>query len=491
MLNNNNPRLLNAGNLKPLEGGLGPYEVSEVDPADLRLENSQYEVIPQWSRKELIDKFRGDPGGLLQDARSRKMDFDTYVNLVSPPAYGDYEHAFKQLCLQEGLFLDSNPRLGYFASEIGDFIGTPGEPNILGKVLLQTHINSVQRQILNYEPSWLRRERFAPGDTIRSDQQIPGSYDLPWHDSLMPRYSQMLDMIIPLSLLTSRTENIRGVDYREVEIELNRGERSLPIQQGGQFPVRDVRLRDQYVRLHKRGIAVRVNDEAKRRCRVDRLMEELMISMLNDKIAMVYEACAVIKNGDENAGTAAVKYDPYKFDTNGDFENTGKPTFDMWRNWKGEIKFESPYRIDLIFGSMEQNTAMVKLPTGTTSDPVHLSQDYAMNPNIDSFVPMPNDAMTVYYIDVDTALIRDKDDNGMSDKQLVAMNRMFGGITLLYEIGGTNTEQDRQALSQSDVIVSSMVYGMGKRQKGKCASYISYDASDYPAGDYPDSPWNT
>ena len=78
----------------------------------------------------------------------------------------------------------------------------------------------------------------------------------------------------------------------------------------------------------------------------------------------------------------------------------------------------------------------------------------------------------------------------MKKKDSVAYNKMFGGITLLMEIGGTYTEQERKALSQSDLIISSMVYGMAKRQKGKCSSYVSYDAAQYPASDYAESPWN-
>jgi hypothetical protein len=301
---------------------------------------------------------------------------------------------------------------------------------------------------------------------------------------MMPRYSQMLEMQIPLALLTSRSENIRGGDYREVEIDLRRGERSKPVDQGDDFPVRKLSLRDQYTRLHKRGCAVQITDETKRRVRVDRLGEEFMITMINDKIAMVYEGCAVVRFGDENDDTAAVRYDPAVLDPDGDFDNADAPTFNMWRNWKGEVKFESPYRIDLIFAGMQRNTQMVKLPTGETSDPVHLSQDYRMNPNVSDFEPMPADAQKVYYIDVDTALIaagtKGKDDyEQMGDDEIVAMNQMFGGITFLSEIGGTYTEQERKALSQSDLIISSMVYGMAKRQKGKCASYISYDRADY------------
>lgn len=484
------PQIQQAGNLTPVPGGMGPFDVTQVNVSDMDLTSANFEIMPQWDTKQLIDEFNGNPIGTYEMAVQRGMAFDAFCNLIAPPSFGDYMHPFKRIALQNGFMLESNPRAGYFANETGDFMGTQQVPNVRGRVILKTFLSAIHREVVNYEPARLRQQ-FAPSETIRSDQQIPGSYDLPWHDSMMPRYSQMLEMQIPLALLTSRTENIRGADYREIEIELNRGERSKPVEQGTDFPVREVKLRDQYVRLHKRGIAVKVNDEARRRCRIDRLAEEFMISMINDKIAMVYEACAVVYNGDENDGTEAVKYDPYALDADGDFENTGKPTFHMWRNWKGEIKFESPYRLDLIFGDMQQNTEMVTLPA-PESDPVHLSQDYAMNPNIDRFEPMPMDANTIYYIDVDTDLIEN-----MTGDQLVAMNRMFGGITLLYEIGGTYTEQERNALNQSDLIVSSMVYGMGKRQKGKCASYVSYDADDYPAtnsdgseSDYADSPWN-
>ena len=433
--------------------------------------------------KSFIEKFFSKPLEIADEAFKRNMSLEAYCNFMFPVniatnGYRDSMSIFNRLALLNGVFFTSDPRAGYWASTFEEFTGTAQNPNMPGKVLLKTFIDSIHRFVMHYEPKSLRQFDDA-GQTIRSDDAIPGSYDLPWADAMMPRYSQILEMQIPLALLTSRSENIRGGDYREVEIDLRRGERSKPVDQGDEFPIRKLALRDQYTRLHKRGCAVQITDETKRRVRVDRLGEEFMITMINDKIAMVYEACAVVRFGDENDDTAAVKYDPAELDPDGDFDNSDAPTFNMWRNWKGEVKFESPYRIDLLFAGMQRNTQMVKLPTGETSDPVHLSQDYRMNPNINELEPMPRDAEKVYYIDVDTKLIADGDKSQMGDDEMVAMNQMFGGITFLSEIGGTYTEQERKALSQSDLIVSSMVYGMAKRQKGKCASYVSYDRADY------------
>ena len=485
-------QIVNGGAVLPqIPSAFGSYrfheEVSweEIDG----IESKSFDLVPTYKdAKEFIEKFFSKPLEVNEEAFKRGMSLETYAAVMFPEGittngYRDSMSLFNRLALMNGVFFTSDPRAGYWASTVEEFTGTAENPNLPGKVLLKAFINSLHRFVMHYEPKALRQFDDA-GQTIRSDDAIPGSYDLPWADAMMPRYSQMLEMQIPLALLTSRSENIRGGDYREVEVEVRRGERSKPVGQGDEFPVRKLELRDQYTRLHKRGCAVQIADEAKRRSRVDRLGEELMITMINDKIAMVYEACAVIRFGDENDGTAAVQYDPAELDPDGDFDNSDAPTFNLWRNWKGEVKFEAPYRIDLIFAGMNRNTQMVKLPTGETSDPVHLSQDYRMNPNVSDFQPMPADAEKVYYIDVDTALIasgtKGKDDyEQMGDDEIVAMNQMFGGITFLSEIGGTYTEQERKALSQSDLIISSMVYGMAKRQKGKCASYISYDRADY------------
>lgn len=481
----------NAGNLTPVPGGNGIYEKTEMDWEQLgNIQSGTFRLQTQVDRNEFMQRFNAKPFDVLAEAYACGMGLAAYSNIVCEPKWGDYMHMFQRLALQNGFLLDSNPRAGYWASTLEQMMGPVGSPNPVGNVLVHEYINDVHRQVFFYVPTWARkptRSRFDDnaGQVSRSDEHPPGSYDLPWHDSMMTRLSQILDMQIPLEMLTSRTENIRGADYRELEIEQTRGARSLPVDQGDDFPIRKISLRDQYARLHKRGLAVQITDEVKRRTRIDRIGEEFAISMTNDKIAMVYEACAVVYNGDENDGTAAVKYDPYQFDEDGDFKNKGKPTFNMWRNWKGQVKFESPYRIDCVFGDMQTNTNLVSLPIPNTADPVFLSQDYANNPNIDRFMPMPADAMTVYYFDVDTSLIKN-----MSDKDSVAYNKMFGGITLLMEIGGTYTEQERRALSQSDLIISSMVYGMAKRQKGKCASYLSYDPDQYPAKDYADSPWN-
>ena len=481
-----------SGIAAPIPSAFGSYQFhEEVSWDDINgVESDSFEFVPIYKdQKEFIEKFFAQPLVVLEEAFNRGMSLEAYINVMFPVGianngYRDSMPIFNRLALMNGVFFTSNPRAGYWASTVEEFTGSAKNPNLPGKALLKSFIDSIHRTVMHYEPQSLRQQFDDAGQTIRSDDAIPGSYDLPWADAMMVRYSQMLEMQIPLAILTSRSENIRGGDYREVEVEVRRGERSKPVDQGDEFPVRKLKLREDYTRLHKRGCAVQITDETKRRVRVDRIAEEFMITMINDKIAMVYEACAVIRFGDENVATEAVMYDPAELDPDGDFTSADEPTFNMWRNWKGEIKFESPYRIDLIFGSMQRNTQMVKLPTGVTSDPVHLSQDYAMNPNIDAFMPMPADAMNVYYIDVDTALIQsgkdaDEERRQMSDDELAAMNRMFGGITFLSEIGGTYTEQERRALSQSDLIISSMVYGMAKRQKGKCASYVSYDRADY------------
>lgn len=488
---NRPPNFQNVGNLAPVEGGYGTYEKTEMSWEELgKLESGTFQLRTRVDRTDFIQRFNAQPYEVLAEARACGMGLSAYSNIVCEPKWGDYMHMFQRLALENGFLLDSNPRAGYWASTLEEMTGPVGSPNPVGNVLVHEYINDVHRQVFFYVPTWARkpsRSHFEDiaGQVSRSDEQQPGSYDLPWHDSMMTRLSQILDMQIPLEMLTSRTENIRGADYRELEIDNPRGARSKPVDQGDDFPTRKITLRDQYARLHKRGLAVQVTDEVKRRTRIDRIGEEFAISMTNDKIAMVYEACSVIYNGDENDGTAAVKYDPYQLDEEGDFKNSGKPTFKMWRNWKGKVKFESPYRIDCVFGDMETNTNLVSLPIPNTADPIFLSQDYSNNPNIDRFMPMPADAMTVYYFDVDTELIEN-----MRKRDSVAYNKMLGGITFLLEIGGTYTEQERRALSQSDLVISSMVYGMAKRQKGKCASFVSYDSEQYPAKDYADSPWN-
>ena len=488
---NQSPNFQNAGNLTPVEGGYGNYEKTEMDWDELgNLDGGTLQLKTQVDRNDFIQRFNAQPLEVLAEARACGMGLAAYSNIVCAPKWGDYMHMFERLALCNGFLLHSNPRAGYWASTLEQMMGPVGNPNLAGNVIVHEYINDVHRQVFFYVPTWLRkpvRSRFDDdaGQISRSDEHPPGSYDLPWHDSMMTRLSEMLDMQIPLEMLTSRTENIRGADYRELEIEQVRGARSKPVDQGDDFPTRKISLRDQRARLHKRGLAVQVTDEVKRRSRIDRIGEEFAISMMNDKIAMVYEACAVIYNGDENKGTAAVKYDPYDLDEDGDFKTTGKPTFNMWRNWKSKVKFESPHRIDCVFGDMQTNTDLVSLPIPQTADSVFLSQDYANNPNVDRFMPMPADAMTVYYFDVDVDLIEN-----MKKKDSVAYNKLLGGITFLLEIGGTYTEQERRALSGSDLIISSMVYGMAKRQKGKCSSYVSYDTDQYPAKDYADSPWN-
>ena len=437
------------------------------------VDDGTQEMLPTWTRHNIYERLAGNTESVeavMREAQRRGMSGIAFLNLISPPSYADPMSCWERLLQLNQLFLHSNPRLGYWASPLEQYLKTP-----VGRFVLKESVDSLYRHIIYTPFESLADRRAALNSQVnRSDALPPGSWDLPWADAATARYSQILDMAIPLDLMISRYESIRGGDYREPEIEQTRGARSQRVDQGDNFPVRKLGLRQQYNKLYKRGIAVQVTDEAMRRCRVDRVLEELMLTMMNDKIAMVYEANAVVFNGDENDGTAAVKYDPYDFDPNGAFKTTGKPTHDMWLAWRGTVRQESPYRIDLLIGDVFRNIQMVKLPSGVTGDIVALSDDYRMNAPINRFESVPADADVVYYIDVNV----DDVENFTKDMQM-GINRLFGGITFLSEIGGTYTEQDRNILNQTQLLVSSMVYGMGKRQKGKCASYVGYKASIY------------
>lgn len=487
------------GSLDKIPGGnLGNFNVRSVSQKEMQriMEERSFDVVPQMPRKEFIDEFKGDPWSVFDAAYSRGMSMDAYSNIVAPPTYGDDMNMLMRLSLECGYMLYSNPRQGFWADPVGKFF-----KDQQGHVFLTEYINGLHRHINYYQPQWMTRrnrrrealrqryaEQFAPGEIIESTDSIPGSIDLPWYDSMMLRYSQLLEMQVPLSMLTSRQENIMGGDWREPEIELKRGARTPRLGQGDTPQVRSLTVRDQAARLYKRALAVRVTDEAMRRCRIDRLGEEFAISMINDNIAKVYEACDVIYNGDENDGTAAHQYDPHEIDAAEGYDTgqaSGKtPSFDLWVGWKQEVKFESVTRIDLIFGDMSRTRQFLKIPTGLTGDPVHISSDYTMDPNIDMFQPVPENPPMVYYIDIDTSLLSDKsgDDDGnpqFDDDIVCAINQMFGGITLIEEIGGTFTEQQREILRGSNIVVSTETYGMSKRQKGKAASFISYDRADY------------
>ena len=477
-----------AGGLGIIEGGIpGGFDVTGADPTDIAsVEDRAFDVLPQMDYKEYIDKFKGDPWSLYNDAVTRGMSMQHFSSLVARPKYGETMNVLERAALECGYMLHSIPSLGVWADPVGKFFKDPQ-----GHVLLTEYINGLHRCVAFHQRGRVRssanqQTTFAPGEIIQSTDSVPGSYDLPWYDSMMIRYSELLDMQVPFEMLTSRQESIMGGDWREPEIDIQRGARSPRLAQGDSPQVRLLKLREQYTRLYKRALAVRVTDEAMRRCRIDRLGEEFMITMINDKIAMVYEQVDVIFNGDENEGTAAVQFDPNELDPDGGFSGNNpstKPTYTMWDIWKRQMMFENMSRLDILVGDMRQNSEIRRLPHGVVamegntpvpSQPIFLSSDYSQN--VEQFMPVPEGARVVYYIDVDVEAVK----NFTADHHL-GVNRAFGGVTYITEIGGSYTEQQREALRGSNVVVASQVYGMAKRQKGKASTYVSYDRDHYAA----------
>ena len=475
-----------AGALGILEGGIpGGFDVTSADPTDIAASDDRsFDILPQMDYKEFIDKFKGDPWSLYNDAASRGMGLQHFGGLVCSPKHGETMHVLERAALESGYMLHSIPTLGAWSDPVGKFFNNPQ-----GHVLLTEYINGLHRVVAFHQrgrpySNANRGTTFAPGEIIQSTDHIPGSYDLPWYDSMTIRYSELLDMQVPFEMLTSRQESIMGGDWREPEVDIQRGARSPRLQQGDSPQVRLLKLRDQRARLYKRALAVRVADEAMRRCRVDRLAEEFMITMINDKIAMVYEQVDTIFNGDDNEGTAAVRFDPNELDPDGGFSGgnaSTNPTYTMWDIWKRQMMFENMSRLDILVGDMRQNHAIRTLPHGVvamsgatpvSSQPIFLNNDYSQN--VEEFRPVPEGARVVYYIDVDVEAIEN-----FTDDQHLAVNRAFGGVTYITEIGGTYTEQQREALRGANVVVASQVYGMAKRQKGKASTWVSYNREDY------------
>ena len=475
-----------AGALGILEGGIpGGFDVTAADPTDIAAsEDRSFDVIPQMEYKEFIDTFKGDPWSLYDNAAKRGMSLQHFGGLVCRPKHGENMHVLERAALECGYMLHSMPTLGAWADPVGKFF-----KDQQGHVFLTEYINGLHRVVAFHQRG--RRHSyangsttFAPGEIIQSTDHIPGSYDLPWYDSMMLQYSELLDMQVPFEMLTSRQESIMGGDWREPEIDIQRGARSPRLAQGDSPQVRTLKLRDQHTRLYKRALAVRVADEAIRRCRVDRVAEEFMITMINDKIAMVYEQVDVIFNGDENEGTAAVRFDPNVLDPDGGFTGVSpstKPTYTMWDIWKRQMMFENMSRLNILVGDMRQNSEMKRLPhgvvaeSGTTtvpSQPIFLSGDYSEN--VEQFRNVPEGARIVYCIDVDVDTIEN-----FTENHHLGVNSAFGGVTYITEIGGTYTEQQREALRGANVVIASQVYGMAKRQKGKASTWISYDRDDY------------
>ena len=187
-----------AGGLGLMEGGIpGGFEVTGADPTDIAaVDDRSFDILPQMDYKEYIDKFKGDPWSLYDDAVTRGMSMHHFSGLVARPKYGETLHVLERAALECGYMLHSIPSVGAWADPVGKFFKDPQ-----GHVLLTEFINGLHRNVAFHQRGRVRssanqQTTFAPGEIIQSTDSVPGSYDLPWYDSMMIRYSELLDCLL-------------------------------------------------------------------------------------------------------------------------------------------------------------------------------------------------------------------------------------------------------------------------------------------------------
>lgn len=247
------------------------------------------------------------------------------LEYAQPSGEHDELDAYERMLQQSGIRTQSDPVGGFWASPATDFLRSAGTRALLSEF---------------YVRNW-RKVSYGKQDRavlLSSDSNI-GSWERPYADAMMPRWSQRVAPAIPLPELVSMTTPIDNDVYRALYLTYDAAQlRAFRVGESADIPIATIVSSEHTIRLHKYGRGLRASYEELRRMRVDKLAYYIMMMAVQAEIDKVAAAMAVIINGDGNANTAATSYNLTTLDTGA---TAGTLTANGWLAFR--MKFAQPY----------------------------------------------------------------------------------------------------------------------------------------------------
>ena len=393
--------------------------------------------MTQLSTRDLYQRLRENPlefyRQVAADMQERGIEdpptLSRALEFASPSEANDPLDAYERMLEHAGIRVSSDPIAGYWASPATEFF----ERGAANRMLYTEFFARNWRAV-----AYNRQER----SVLLSSDGVPGSWQRPYADASMPRWSQQIQPAIPLSELVAMTTPINGDAYRSFYLTYNAAQlRQFRVGESAEIPVATITGAEHTIRLKKYGRALRASYEELRRMRVDKLAYFIRMAAVQSEVDKVAAALAVLVSGDGNTTPTSV---PVTWDINGDFGGTlGTLDLKSWLWFK--MKFVQPYTLTTALMQEAVALQLSQLNTGSANVPLVSANLGGLGTGLTPINQFA-DGVRFGWTSEAPAL------------QIVAFDRRFA-LEQLVEIGGDISETERFITNQTQVMTMTEING--------------------------------
>jgi hypothetical protein len=410
-------------NLDDLSSAGGNEQVQEIRATLLTKKPYERSV-------ELLKKFADKDLDPYRMAYSNGVNLTTLCEMLDPSA----EHqqtsldAFERLLRASGIRMQSDPSRGIWASKLEDL-----EKSRATKLLIPELISRFYRGAVNNSSDARASSSFLSSDYVLNSIMRP-------YATRAGIVTQPLIAPIPVSAVVAKTTGINTDSYRGFYIDQNaEAQKMKRVTELGEIPRTKIKGREQAVSLYKYGRAIEMSYETMRRMSIDMvaiLIQLMALQAENDKLE---EAIGVLVNGDGNSNAATV----FNLTTLDAAATPPNLTLKAYVNY--QLKFESPYQLNLMLMQSDVAAQLLLLNTGSANIPLMMYAGLAGFGGV-------------------RLINRTSDNIPFGFTTLAPASKILGIDTRLalehvYEIGASISETDRFITRQSEVLTLTETEG--------------------------------
>lgn len=338
--------------------------------------------------------------------------------------------AYERMLEVAGIRVASDPIAGYWASPATEFFERGAANRLLYTEFFARNWRSV---------AFANSQQRA---VLLSSDGVPGSWQRPYGDASMPRWSQQIAPAIPLSELIAMTTPISGDAYRSFYLTYDAAQlRRFRVGESAEIPVATITGAEHTIRLKKYGRALRASYEELRRMRIDKLAYFIRMAAVQAEMDKVVAALDVLISGDGNTTPTSV---PVTWDHNGDFGGTlGTLSLNSWLWFK--MKFVQPYVMTTALMQEAVALQLSQLNTGSANVPLVAANLGGLGTGLTPINQFADGVRFGWTADAPAL-------------KIVALDRRFA-LEQVVEIGGDISETERFITNQTQVMTMTEVNG--------------------------------
>lgn len=380
------------------------------------------------------DTFRHLGVNTYREAYKRGMSLSVYLEAQDPSeGYKDGLDAFSRLVKAAGIKTRSYPALGVWADQFEVFNESEQHRALWPEFLSRRWREAAYGMPVSTRAAYL------------SDDAPINTFENPYIDAGVLRYSRQIGAAIPLSEVVAITTPVSGDSYRMTYLDFQESDlRLVRVGEAAEIPTVKLQTSRKTVDLYKFGRALEASYEVLRRQRIDRISLHIQLMAVQaeaDKLAAIVD---ILVNGDGTPGSGAQNHDLTALDPGTTANNM---TLRAWLAFK--MKFANPYVLTTVLSQEGPALDLQLLNTGDGNIPLVTIQAAA---GFGSFRPINSGLRDAVALGWTAEAPADK---------IVGFDRRFA-VERVVETGADISEVERHIKSQTEILTLTEVEGYGK-----------------------------